>query len=170
VIGWSGTSGGWLGEAHDRSLCAAIATETGIPATTSVLAMNEVLARGGCRRVALITPYTADVQEQIIANYAALGIDCSLERHLDDPGNFSFADWTEADVARMIREVAAGKPDAIMVLCTNFRGAPIVDALERELGIPIYDSISVVVWKALAMGGVAPSQVRGWGRLFQEMA
>jgi maleate isomerase len=170
VIGWSGTSGSWLGEENDRTLCRRIEAETGIPATTSVLAMNEVLARTGRRRVALVTPYTADVQRRIIAGYRAIGIDCGVERHLNDPGNFTFAEWSEADIARLIREVAAEEPDAIMVMCTNFRGAPLVDALERELGIPIYDSISVVVWKALAMSGVPPDLVRGWGSLFAELA
>ena len=33
-------------------------------------------------------------------------------------------------------------------------------------GLPIYDTISVVVWKALNMAGVDVSRVEGWGRLF----
>jgi maleate isomerase len=56
-----------------------------------------------------------------------------------------------------------------VILCTNFRGAPLVPALERELGIPLYDSISVTVWKALTMTGHSPSRVAGWGRLFAEL-
>lgn len=169
VIGWSGTSGSWLGEERDRQLCENILAKTGIAATTSVLAMNEVLVRTGRQRVALITPYVTDVQRQIIANYAGLGIDCSLERHLGDQGNFSFAHWDEPQIAAMIRDVATERPDAIMVMCTNFRAAPLVDALERELGIPIYDSIATVVWKALSMAGVDPGGVTRWGSLFRDL-
>ncbi|MEZ0213073.1 MAG: Asp/Glu/hydantoin racemase [Xanthobacteraceae bacterium] len=170
VIGWSGTSGSWLGEDHDRALCRRIEAETGTAATTSVLAINEVLSRTGRRRVGLVTPYTQDVQARIVATYAGLGIDCIAERHLGDPGNFSFAQWPEQEVARLIREVAAARPEAILVMCTNFRGAPVVEALERELGIPIYDSIAAVVWKSLAMAGTPPAAVRGWGRLFAELS
>ena len=41
-----------------------------------------------------------------------------------------------------------------------------VDEMERELGIPIYDSVATVVWKALKITGVDPREVKGWGGLF----
>jgi maleate isomerase len=44
-----------------------------------------------------------------------------------------------------------------------------VPELEHELGIPVYDSVSVTVWKALRMTGHAPARVAGWGRLFEEV-
>src|SRR5207248_1604339 len=44
-ITWSGTSGGWRGIADDEALCAAITARTGIPATTSTLALLEALRR-----------------------------------------------------------------------------------------------------------------------------
>src|SRR3984885_6797248 len=40
VIGWNGTSSGWLGFDADEQLCQSITAATGIPATTSVLALN----------------------------------------------------------------------------------------------------------------------------------
>ena len=66
----------------------------------------------------------------------------------------------------MVREVAAAGPDCITTFCTNLRAAPLVDALERETGVPIYDTVSVAVWKALRMTGVDTRRVTGWGRLF----
>ncbi|HEU0203841.1 MAG TPA: Asp/Glu/hydantoin racemase, partial [Burkholderiaceae bacterium] len=45
VIGWNGTSAGWLGFDADERLCRRIAEATGIPACTSVLALNEILRR-----------------------------------------------------------------------------------------------------------------------------
>jgi maleate isomerase len=67
----------------------------------------------------------------------------------------------------MCREVAKAKPEAIAIYCTNLRGAPLAEKLEAELGIPILDSISTVVWKALELAGVDASRVRGWGQLFR---
>ena len=69
VIGWSGTSSGWLGFDADRRLVERITERTGIPATTAVLALNELLALRGVTRLALVTPYTADVQQRIVDNY-----------------------------------------------------------------------------------------------------
>jgi maleate isomerase len=43
AIGWNGTSSGWLGFEADVRLCEQITAATGIPATTSMLALNEIL-------------------------------------------------------------------------------------------------------------------------------
>lgn len=167
VICWSGTSASWLGFERDRALCARIAEATGIPATTSVLALNELLARQGARTLGLVSPYVDDVQRRIVANYAALGIPCIAERHLDLTVNFSFAEVGADTLRAMLRDVARSRPAAITVMCTNLHGAPLVAEMERELDIPIYDSVATVVWKALEIVGADPRQVEGWGGLFQ---
>ncbi|HLS42513.1 MAG TPA: aspartate/glutamate racemase family protein [Paenalcaligenes sp.] len=166
VIAWCGTSASWLGFDTDERLCAAITATTGVPATSSVLALNEALARTKVKRLGLVTPYLSDVQHTIMKNYAAAGYEVVAERHLNDKGNFSFAEYDEPELEKMIREVAQDKPDAITVLCTNFRGTGLVDRLEKELGIPIYDSISVTLWHSLELAGVDPSLIKGWGQIF----
>ena len=167
VIAWNGTSAGWLGFDADRRLCAAITAETGIPATTSVLALNEIMAATKVRRFGLVTPYLDEIQARILANYAAAGFDCAAERHLNDPGNFSFSEVADSQICAMAREVAVAGPDCIATFCTNLRAAPLVDRLEAELGLPIYDTIAVVVWKSLRLAGVDPRRIGGWGRVMQ---
>lgn len=169
VIAWNGTSAGWLGFDRDERLCEAITRETGALACTSVLALNEIYARTGVRRLGLVTPYRADVQQAIMANHARAGIDCVAERHLGLQDNFSFSEVDATTLAQMVRDVAQARPDAIVVLCTNLRGAPLVPALEAETGIPVYDSISAVVWKALRLAGTDTRRIRAWGRLFTEL-
>jgi len=169
VIAWNGTSAAWLGFETDERLCEAITAATGIPATTSMLALNAALAGYGARRFALVTPYLHEIQERIVDNYRALGLMCVAERHLNDPGNFSFALVSDDAITAMIREVAQAAPEAVATVCTNLRAAPLVEALERELEVPILDSIAVVVWRSLRLAGVDPARVRGWGRLFREL-
>ena len=168
VIGWSGTSSSWLGFERDRQLCARITEATGIPATTSVMALNELLSAAGVRTLGLVTPYVPDVQQRIIANYRSIGVDCTAERHLDISVNFDFAGVEPDRLAGLAREVAAAHPDAITMLCTNLRSAQLVDVLERELGIPIFDSTATVVWKALKLIGADTREVQGWGRMFRD--
>jgi maleate isomerase len=167
VIAWNGTSSGWLGFQSDRRLCERIEAATGIRASTSMLALNEVLAETGVRRFALLTPYIEAVQQRIVANYATLGIVCDAERHLGIQDNFAFAQVSQATLTTTIRDLAKQKPDAIGVICTNLRAAPLVAALEAETGIPIYDTIATVVWKSLKLAGVDPAGVTGWGSLFR---
>jgi maleate isomerase len=166
VIAWNGTSSGWLGFAADERLCQRITSATGRPAATSMLALNSVLRRKDVRRLGLVTPYRADVQARIVANYGALGIECVAERHLDIQDNFAFAEVEPAVLARMTREVAASRPDAIAIACTNLRAASLVFELEQELGVPVYDTIATVVWDSLRLAGVSPRRVQGWGSLF----
>ena len=168
-IGWNGTSSGWLGFEADERLCERITGATGIPACTSVLALNEIFRTTGVKRFGLVTPYRDDVQERIAANYARSGFECVAERHLGLQDNFSFAEVSADQLRDMTREVAKAKPQAITIFCTNLRGAPLVEELERELGIPIYDTIATVVWKSLRLAGVDTRRVRGWGRLFREV-
>ena len=166
VIGWNGTSASWLGFHTDEALCRAIEANGSARACTSVLALNEVLARTGARRIGLVTPYLPDVQARIIANYATIGIEVVAETHWGLQDNFSFSTVTEPMIAAAVREAALAEPDAIVILCTNVRGAPLVPALEAELGIPVYDSIATVVWKSLLLCGDDPRALAGWGRLF----
>ena len=166
VIGWSGTSSGWLGFDADRRLVERIRERTGIAATTAVLALNELLALRGVKRLALVTPYTRDVQQRIIDNYRAIGVEVVAERHLGICVNHDFALVEPERLMTLMREVAAARPEAITTFCTNLHAAPLAETVEAELDIPLLDTVSTTVWGQLRAAGVDPRQVRGWGRLF----
>ncbi len=168
-IGWSGTSAGWRGFHTDERLCRLITERTGVPACTSILALNEILQRTGVRRLGIVSPYTDDVQARIVANYEAIGIASGGEAHLGIRDNYSFSEVTANQLREMCRAVARQKPDAIAIYCTNLAGAPLAAELEAELGIPIYDTIATVTWKALRQCGVDTRRIHGWGSLFQEL-
>ena len=170
TIAWNGTAAGWLGFESDHGLCETITRETGVAATSSVLALDEIFTLTKMTRFALVTPYLDEIQERIVENFARSGFTCVAERHLNDRGNFSFSEVPEDVIAAMIRAVAEARPEAIAVVCTNLKAAPLVEDLERELGLPIYDSVAVTAWKSLKMAGVDPRRVQGWGRLFAELA
>lgn len=170
VIAWNGTSAGWLGLERDLALCELIRRETGAEACTSVLAIDEWLRGRGVRRIGLVTPYLGDVQQAIVRNYAAAGVDVVAERHLQLQDNYSFSDVDAPTLERLVREVAEARPEAIVVLCTNLRAGPLVPALEAALDIPVIDSIAAVVWKSLALAGVDTRRVQRWGRMFGDRA
>ena len=170
VITWNGTSAGWRGLDSDRRLCARILETTGVKATTSVLGMFDLLRRRAESRIGLVTPYTQDVQRAIVEGFAREGITIVSERHCGLRDNFSFSQVEPSELTDMIGVVAADRPDAVVVLCTNLAAAPLVDALEARLDIAIYDSIATAVHAALSTAGVDPSSVKGFGRLFENQA
>jgi maleate isomerase len=166
VIAWNGTSASWLGLDHDRRLVERIEAETGTPATTCVLGLFDLFRRFGVRRIGLVTPYTADVQARIVERYRAEGVDCTFERHLDIRDNYAFGTVPEETIATMVREAAASRPDAIVILCTNLRGARVAAAIEAETGVLVFDSIAVTLWAALVRIGAHHGGVRGFGQIF----
>ena len=168
VIAWSGTSASWLGAAWDSELCLGITRETGIPACTAVGAINQLIDRVPGRRIGLVSPYTSDVQDRIIANYAASGIEVSTQAHADLSENFAFSELSEHAVSQMCREVVRGKPDAIVLMCTNMVGWRFMARLEAELGIPIIDSTAAVVWRALSILNVPMAPIAYWGWMFTQ--
>ena len=168
AICWNGTSASWLGLNRDRDLCSAIAHSTGVPATSSVLAMFEILRKAGLKRVGLVTPYIENVQALIAKTFAAEGLSVVSDRRLGLSENFAFANVRAREIAEMIRGVAAEGAEAALVLCTNLRAAPLASSLENEIGVPILDSIATAAWGALRLAGVSPRRIAGWGRLFQE--
>ncbi|WP_191084487.1 maleate cis-trans isomerase family protein [Roseococcus microcysteis] len=165
-ICWAGTSGSWLGFAQDEALCAAITARTGIPATTATLALRDALRAAGARRVALVTPYLGDVQAAIIANLTREGFTVTAERHLEDPGNYSFAAHSPARVDSLVQEAVAEAPtEAVIIHCTNFRGLPGAIGLEARLGPLMLDSVAVSLWGGLVAAG-RPMALPA-GRLFE---
>lgn len=168
-ICWNGTSAGWLGFERDRELCRAIERRTKIPACSSVLALAEIFRLSGVTRFGMVTPYTDDVQKAICANFRREGFECAGERHLGISDNFDFSEVGADAIAAMVREVAKAKPQAITVFCTNMDGATLAEELERESGVPVYDTIATAVWSSLRACGVDPARVQDWGRLFREV-
>lgn len=166
VIAWNGTSASWLGFDTDVQLCKAITARTGIPSTSAILSLNRLLAEMGVKRLGLVTPYTKDVQERIIANYAAIGIDTVAERHSGRSDNHSFAEVTEDEIREMCLDVARAKPDAIAIVCTNMRGPLIAPELEQQTGVPILDSVAFTLWGCLDKAGVPMDRLAHYGQMF----
>jgi maleate isomerase len=168
VIAWNGTSGSWLGLDHDRSICDAITRETGIPSTTSTLAFHELLPRLGVTRVGLITPYTLDVQSKLMETWSGSGITCVSERHLGLSENFAFQQVGGPELRRMADAVAEQECEAIVIVCTNVRGALFAAELEERLKIPVIDSVSVTMRACLDIANYAFVDAPRWGVILRQ--
>jgi maleate isomerase len=166
VICWNGTSSGWLGLDSDRRLIERITHATGVRATTAVLSLVDCFRAAAVRKFALVSPYTQDIQDRIIANFRSEGFDCVAERHSSLADNFSFAEVTDVELDEMVRSAAEAKPQAITTFCTNLSAAPLVAGWEFSLAIPVYDTIATAVHGSLLAAGVDPARVKGFGRLF----
>jgi len=165
AIVWNGTSAAWTGLDSDRQLCALISEHTGVPSSTSTLAQLEICSRGGFTRCGLAVPYTAEVTARIIDIYGREGVDVRSHANSGVSGNREMALVSEAEVCQLLRAADSPEAECLILICTGVAGAQLVEEMEQELGKPIFDSVAVVLWKALALAGIEP-RLDGWGSLF----
>jgi maleate isomerase len=163
VIAWNGTSASWLGLDSDHALVREIEAETGIKAATCVLSMMDALEAIEAKTYGLVTPYTGDVQDKIVDNLNVLGFNCAAEVHFNISDNFSFGTVPEQQIEDALREVCLAKPDAVIILCTNLAGAPVVAQVETDTGIPILDSVTLTMWGALIRINKPTNGLGPWG-------
>jgi len=168
VIAWNGTSAAWRGFDEDVALCNAIGEQFGVKATASMLALNLILRKSNAMDFGLVTPYIDEIQSKMIQNYTDDGFTVVAEQHHGTRVNFDFSQIAASEIRAMTLEVAAHKPKAMIIVCTNLPSAHLVDSLEQETGIPIYDSTSAVVWHSLRLAGIDTTAISGWGSLFTE--
>ncbi len=167
VIYWNGSKAAGISFNIDRELCQAITKEAGAAATTSVLALDTVLRRSDLRRVALATPFLGEYQSKLKSVLAKEGYEVIADERLDIADNYQISLTDGSVISGQVKRLAASKPSAILIVCTNYNGAPIVAEMERETGIPVYDSVSIGVWHALRLAGIDTSSLAGrWGSLF----
>ncbi len=166
AICWNGSRGGSLGFDVDRRLCEQITATLGIPAITSTLAIDAALRVNGFRRLALVTPYATGYAQKLPPVFAQAGYEIVADAHAGLTDNLAYASLPDHDIVAMIRHVAAARPEAILTYCTNLAAAHLVDAMERETGIAVYDSASAGVWGALRLAGQATGPGQQWGSLF----
>ncbi len=157
------TASCYTGMAGDRELLHLLPQ----PAETAMLALLEALRLKGARRIGLVSPFLHDVQAATIRVLAEEGLEVVAEHHFNDPGNYTFARFTEAEIEAAILDVGRTPGlDAIAVISTNLRGPRPAARAEARLGIPVFDTIATALWGAMRKAGADPAQVRGWGSLF----
>jgi len=166
VVAWNGSKGGSIDFALDQELVARVQAVSRARSTTSTLAIDRVLKEDGATRYALVCPYVDSYRDRVVATWARQGYSCTAARNVGLTDNHSFSLIPADTIVGMLRDVASSKPQAIVSFCTNFPAAPVVAEMEDELGIPIYDTVTMGVWGALKLAGVDTRPGRAWGRVF----
>ncbi|KAF5639363.1 maleate isomerase [Fusarium sp. NRRL 52700] len=169
IIGWSGTSAAWLGFSSDETLCQVIENTTGIPATSSVLAMREILLHSVAPEIGLVTPYVAQVNAAIRANFATEGLSISETRSQCSglTSNFDFAAVQEKELDEMVAQVVENGARVILIMCTNLAAAQRAIFWERKYSVTVLDSVATVLYGMLRHLGMATSGLASeWGSLF----
>lgn len=149
VILWNATRGALLGFEPDRALCALIEQQTGIPATTTALETTALLTGLGLTRIAVLQQGDPAEGEDLERTFARQGIAITARRDLGIRDNFEASVVSSEDITRLATQLAAGRPDAILIWSTNLGGHSLTQSLSAGLGVPVFDSAAIGTMAAL---------------------
>ncbi|MGK7653114.1 maleate cis-trans isomerase family protein [Roseovarius sp. B08] len=139
----------------------------GVPVTNPISAVVAALNTLGAARIAMVTPYAADVVAPLRSFLETRGIEVAHNFSFGETDDRRVACITEASTHAAVTEASrATGVQAVFTSCTNLRTFGVIDALETELGLPVISSNQALMWHLLGRAG---ADARGWGpgRLFQ---
>ena len=147
VVVFGCTSAGALrGPAYEQELAQELSRITSAPTVTIMGAVVEELARISARRVAVLTPYSPEVNETIRKSLEASGFDVVYIEGMDLPEAFGIAKVTPEQVVEYAREHIRGvKADCLFISCANLRSLEALGQLGEVAGIQVVTSNQAVL-------------------------
>lgn len=158
VVAFACTSGGAvLGERGERDLIDRIAAETGAKVVSTNDAVKNHIARSNPRRVAVVSPYNDELNEQIRLGLERRGLNVVRIRGMGILENYAIAEVTPEEIVAFAEEQLAGADfDLLFASCTNWNGLRARPLLGRRFGVPVVSSNQATIAAAIEAAGLAP--------------
>ena len=153
------------GFANEAALTDQLSTLAGTRAVTAAGAVRAALEHLAVKRLALGTPYPAEISAQGKAYWQAAGFEIVGYHRLDDVASI----YTESEERAYTLACAADTPgaDAVLLSGTGLPTVGMLETLEQDLGKPVVSSNQALLWRALRVAGVR-SPIDGFGRLLRD--
>lgn len=154
VIGYGCTSGSAvIGEDRIAARIRSVYPET--KTTNPLSATKAALAAVGASRIAVVTPYVADVSETLRVRLAEAGFETITLASFEQIEDAAVARITPHSIFEALVSTAAQEPvDAIFVSCTSLRTADVIAPAEEKLGIPVISSNQALAWHMMRLAGL----------------
>jgi maleate isomerase len=151
-----------LGCDGEADLLARLKRATGRRVVTAFGSVVSALECLGIRKLALGTPYSAEVTLQGKAHLEAHGLKVVKFDNLKGVKNIY--ETTAEDAYRLARSVDAEEAEAVFLSGTGMPTITVLEMLEQDLGKPVISSACAMMWHALRVAGVG-QPIPGYGRL-----
>ncbi len=135
--------------------------------TTPITAVFAALKAFGTKRIALLTPYRNDVNQQIRAYIEARGVEVAAMGSFEEEDDRRVCRISESAIKTAAIELGREPGvEAVFVSCTSLRLAGVVEEIETAIGKPVTSSNHALGWHCLRLAGIDDRRA-GLGRLFQ---
>ncbi len=166
VIAYGCTSGS-MACPPDR-LISAMEKASGKPSLTTAGAILKALETLGVKRIAMATPYTDVTNEKERGFMERHGFEVTAIKGLGMGGSLQkiqkISRVRSSEIQQHAKSVDSQKADALLICCTDFGSADVVETLEDELGKPVITSNTATFWASMRSAGIA-KPITGFGKL-----
>ena len=140
--------------------------QPGVAVTDPITAVEAALGALGAKRIALVTPYLAEVAQPMRDYLASRGIETVSELCFGEGDDRRVARITERSTLEAVMQAGRAEGvEAVFASCTNLRAFGLIEPAEAALGVPVVSSNLALVWHLLHLAGT-PATGWGPGRLF----
>ena len=123
---------------------------SGAVVRSSAGALVEGVRALGAQRIALVTPYVRPLAEQVVGYLEAEGIDVHDWRALEVEDNAAVGCIPGDQVMAAARSLDLTGVDALVIsACVQMPSLPLVEAAERELGLPVLSAATAGAYSIL---------------------
>jgi maleate isomerase len=161
------TDAGPGGVAKLEARCAELAAHLGIPVCNASIATQQGLRQLGAKRVAVLTPFNAEIDQVVKANFESGGFEVVAIRGSEATSLPAICETPLQQIRELVTELAKSDCDAIAQVGTALPVVGMIDELERETGKVIVACNAAVYWQTLRAAGIDDS-VPGYGFLLRE--
>jgi maleate cis-trans isomerase len=139
---------------------------SGLDAVTATRSMVISLKALGIRKVALATPYWRELDEKLLAYFAAGEIRVVSIKSLELDNWEAMNNQTPDSVYRLVKRADHPDAEGVLVLSTNLPTFEVLQVLEKDLGKPIVSTNQGMIWTACRRLHIRDS-LSGFGSLWQ---
>ena len=154
VVAYACTSGSFVGGVDGEARMRAAMKEAGARrALTTSGALLQALDSLNARRVAVATPYDAEVTVKLSEFLVEAGYETVSSAFLGLTGEIF---RVNRETVRLLAKAAdCAEADAVFLSCTNLRTFDVLPEIEEGLGKPVLAANQVTMWAALRAAGLA---------------
>jgi maleate isomerase len=171
IIGLIQTSACLFADDYDETTCARITENSGgIPAITSAMAIGEALRAMGARHVALVSPYSEEVNEKA-RRYFETKHDLKIAalEGFAAKDSYMIGKLGPENARDAFRRIDRPEIEAFVVPGGNFPTMVSIPEWEREFKKPVVTTNQAAVWAMLRRIG-AKDRISGLGKLLEMAA
>lgn len=168
LIGFGCTSGSlFRGLGHDKAIEERIEKTSGKPAVATAGAVVNALKALEINKVAVATPYIAEINELEKKFLEANGFKVVDLKGLELSDNIKIGKIDEQTAIKLVKTLKHQIADGIFISCTNFPTVKIIQKLENILKKPVISSNTATLWAMLKKCNYSV-KIKGYGKLLKE--